>query len=252
MRLEKISVVPHPQNIPPGYMTASSRSLPAPRRLRPAGICFEAGRPTLWLFDGFNLYHSLRQSEADSGRKLRWLDLASLARNHQYIMGKDAELAELHYFTAIPHHFQGQAPETLERHRTYLRAITSGPLWCRVHLGHFQPRRLSEGRLWEEKGTDMAIATQVMRACVRHERPSLVVVSGDSDFVPLAEFVREAFPRTDLRFAFPAHRASRKLRLLCPQSFALSCESYARAQFPDEIRLPSGKMLTCPASWRNG
>ncbi len=237
-------------DIPPGYMTASSRSLPAPRRLRPAGICFEGVRPTLWLFDGFNLYHSLRQSEAGAGRKLRWLDLADLARNHQYILGADAELAELHYFTALPHHLQEIAPETLERHRIYLRAITANVPRCQVHLGHFQPRRLSEGKLWEEKGTDMAIATQAMRACAKYDRPIVIIVSGDSDFVPLATFIKESYHRVDLRFAFPANRASRKLRQICPGSFTLSSESYGRSQFPESLRLPSGKLLTCPASWR--
>lgn len=96
----------------------------------------------------------------------------------------------------------------------------------------------------------MAIAAGAVKAAVNGEAAEIIIVSGDSDFIPLAELMKESFPRVRLRFAFPAHRGSRKLARLCPGSFHLRPEAYAKAQFPETVRLPSGKHVVRPPQWR--
>lgn len=210
----------------------------------------EMSRAITWLVDGFNLHHSILQSTVAGAAPALWIDPMALADGHQYLMGKDTHVGRVEYFSAMPHHLRGTDPATLERHRLHLRALTARRPACALHLGHFQPRRGLEGRVWQEKGTDMAMAAAAMRVCLGNPGAGLVIVSGDSDFVPLARLIQEQWPRVELRFAFPAHRASRRLREICPGSFSLSPASYLAAQLPLRVRLPSGKFVECPVEWR--
>jgi uncharacterized LabA/DUF88 family protein len=210
------------------------------------------GQRAIWLVDGFNLYHSIRRCEQESAASLRWLNLRQLAENAQSSSGSPCEVGDVRYFTALPHHLAAKEPERLERHRAYLRALTAWRPSCAVTLGHFQPHRESSADVWREKGTDMAIAAEAVRVAMRREAEEIVILSGDSDFAPLALLMAESFPNTRLRFAFPAHRASRRLRQLCPGSFHLRPEAYARAQFPREVALPSGKFVRRPTEWSQG
>lgn len=206
-------------------------------------------RATTWLFDGFNLHHSILQATDRASAPALWIDPMALASAHQYLLGKETHVGRVEYFTAMPHHLRESDPEALERHRLHLRALTARRPHCGVHLGHFQPREGLEGRLWQEKGTDMAIATASMRACLDDPTGALVIVSGDSDFLPLVRLIKERWPGVDMRFAFPAHRSSRLLRQSCPGSFSLNPLSYAKSQLPHRIRLPSGKHIECPGAW---
>jgi uncharacterized LabA/DUF88 family protein len=203
----------------------------------------------IWLVDGFNLYHSLRRCEKDTGRGLRWLNLWELAAKTQPTIGSDCRLTDVYYFTALPHHLTASEPKRLERHEAYVRALTAWRPTCLIKLGHFQPRREAGKKTWHEKGTDMAIGATVIRAAIQADAEEIIIVSGDSDFVPLAELIKELFPKIRLRFAFPAHRTSLKLAQICPGSFHLRAEAYARAQFPDIVQLPSGKHVVRPANW---
>lgn len=203
----------------------------------------------IWLIDGFNLYHSIRRCEKETGANLRWLNLWQLASDMQSTIGSDCRMTSVGYFTALPHHLADTEPERLERHEVYIRALTAWRPGCAITLGHFQPHREAGARVWREKGTDMAIAAAAIHAAVKGEAEEVVVVSGDSDFAPLATLVNALFPRIRLRFAFPAHRGSRKLKQLCPGSFHLRADAYAKAQFPRVVRLPSGKHLVRPANW---
>lgn len=206
-------------------------------------------RPTTWLVDGFNLHHSILHVTQSGTPPPLWIDPRALAAAHQYLVGKETYIERVEYFSALPHHLRKIEPEIFERHRLHIRAITAQRLGCRVHFGHFQPRRGLEGKVWQEKGTDMAIAAAALRTCLDNPDTALVIVSGDSDFIPLARLIQERWPGVDLRFAFPAHRASRRLRQICPSSFSLSPTSYSRAQLPKQVRLPSGKYIECPVEW---
>lgn len=207
------------------------------------------GRQALWLVDGFNLYHSLRRCEAESGAKLRWLNLWKLAENAQSSIGSDCLLGAIGYFSALPHHLATEEPGRVERHEAYIRALTAWRPACWVKLGHFQPRRDSGHKIWHEKGTDMAIAAAAVKAALNEDAGEIIIVSGDSDFIPLAELMKESFPKVRLRFGFPAHRGSRKLARMCPGSFHIRPEAYAKAQFPETVRLPSGKQVVRPTRW---
>ena len=76
-----------------------------------------------------------------------------------------------------------------------------------------------------------------------------MIVSGDADYAPAVPVFRRLFPDKRVLFAFPFDRKNTELARLAPESFTLSAESYAKHQFPEAVRLPSGKFVVRPRVW---
>ena len=216
----------------------------------------ETDRRHAWLIDGFNLYHALCALERESGaRGLRWLNPFALANPHL----AEGGTPEIWHFTATPHHLKDADPEALHAHMAYQRALTA--LRPRVNLvtGVFSRERVlrrdKDGRMarwseWREKGTDVSLAIRAVSLAGNMSVTDITIVSGDSDFVPLAQLFRETSAGGRLRFAFPPGRFSRQLAELAPGSFTLGIEAIIAARMEDAIRLPSGKSAVCPDAWK--
>lgn len=209
---------------------------------------------TVFLVDGFNLYHSLARAARDlPGTSVKWLDLPAMLGSSLHLVDSRARLAAIHYFSAYAHHHQAENPGKLERHRAYVRALTANGV--HAHLARFQvrdvwcPRCRAFHATHEEKETDFAIACQLLTLAASDALDAGVIVSGDSDLAPAARAFRRAHPGKRLLFAFPYHRKNNELAKLAPGSFTFSRESYARHPFPDRVRLPSGNHVTKPALW---
>lgn len=210
--------------------------------------------------DGFNLYHSIAAfAEEASDESVKWLDLQGLARGIQPLISPTASLASIHYFTALPEHLYLANPGRLQRHRTYLRALTAhGSIRPTIILGRIAQQQVQIssaggavfGSLWREKGTDVALAMALLREAGKGDLDEAVIISGDADYLPAVRVFREMYPNVGLRFAFPRGRASKELSREAPNSFTLTSAAYLSQRLPESIRLPSGKFLHCPAEWR--
>ena len=213
-----------------------------------------------FFIDGFNLYHSLAAYAKESGdHSLKWLDLIGLAKGSLHEVGGSSELRSLHYFTALPEHLYLADPGRLQRHRTYLRALTGhGSLRPSIILGRIAQQQVQvriasgeiTGSIWREKGTDVALAMALLREASKGDMDEAVIVSGDADYLPAVKVFQEMYPDIGLRFAFPRGRASKELLREAPNSFTLTSAAYLSHRLPERIRLPSGKFLYCPAEWR--
>lgn len=213
-----------------------------------------------FFIDGFNLYHSVTAlAEEASDESVKWLDLQGLVRGILPLIAPTASLASIHYFTALPEHLYQANPGRLQRHRTYLRALTAyGSVRPTVVLGRIAQQQVLVrtnagelmGSIWREKGTDVALALAILREASRGDMDEVVIVSGDADYLPAVKVFREMYPRLGLRFAFPRGRASKELTREAPDSFTLASASYLSHRLPERIRLPSGKYLHCPPEWR--
>jgi hypothetical protein len=106
------------------------------------------------------------------------------------------------------------------------------------------------GRVWREKGTDVALAMALLREASLGDMDETVIISGDADYLPAVKVFREMYPRIGLRFAFPRGRASKELSREAPASFTLNSAAYRSHRLPDRVKLPSGKYLHCPLEWR--
>ena len=212
-----------------------------------------------FLIDGFNLYHSISQAaHGNEFRKCKWLDLGQLCRSTLHIISPKATIVSIHYFTATPHHLEKTNPNKLARHRLYLRALSSlrGPT-ITIHQGRIRQQEIliecSTGKTyikhWREKGTDVALATHLIYEAQLNMADEFVVISGDSDYVPVIRYFSLMFPNKNVRFAFPAGRPNNEIHKLAPLSFKLSADSYQSCQFPEVIKLPSGKNIYRPTQW---
>ena len=210
--------------------------------------------------DGFNLYHSVTKvAQETSDESVKWLDLQGLARGILPLISPTASLASIHYFTALPEHLYLTDPGRLQRHRTYLRALTAhGSLRPSMILGRIAQQQVQvrtasgeiTGSIWREKGTDVALAMALLREASKGDMDEVVIISGDADYLPAVKVFREMYPDIGLRFAFPRGRASKELLREAPNSFTLTSAAYLSHRLPERIRLPSGKFLHCPAEWR--
>ena len=140
----------------------------------------------------------------------------------------------------------------------YLRALTSlrNPA-ITIHKGRIRQQEIwvetSNGKNyikhWREKGTDVALAAHLLYEAQLNIADEFIVISGDSDYIPLISYFRLMFPNKNVRFAFPAGRPSKEIQQLVPLSFKFSADSYHSCQFPDVIKLPSGKNIQRPFEW---
>lgn len=54
---------------------------------------------TVFLIDGFNLYHSLRDASRDlHGVQTKWLDLRALCESYLATVGNNAQCTDIYYF----------------------------------------------------------------------------------------------------------------------------------------------------------
>ncbi|MEM9359627.1 MAG: NYN domain-containing protein [Pseudomonadota bacterium] len=212
-------------------------------------------RRTSFFIDGFNLYHSVRVAEKLlPNQQLKWLNIPALCESYLQMVGNGAELEEVHYFSAYADHLQNEAPDKPERHRKYVRALTASKV--KAHIGRFHSRKVwahKENKwidAYEEKETDVAIACKVLSLAQKDALDVAVLITGDSDFSPLAKTFKEDFPEKEILFAFPFARISKELRHICPNSFTISKEAYTKHQLPEQVQLPSKKFVTIPEEWR--
>ena len=137
-----------------------------------------------FIIDGFNLYHSIRDIEQDrSGLCLKWIDVKSLCSSSLYIVDRSAVLESIYYFTAFAKHLRD--PQVIARHQTYLKCLEDTGIM--VERGRFKPRDITCKRCnqkftrYEEKETDVAIASKLFEVFHDNSCDTAVLVTGDTD-----------------------------------------------------------------------
>lgn len=211
-------------------------------------------RRVAFLYDGFNLYHSLREASRDlGGAGTRWLDLVGLSRGLLPALGRDVRLLRVDFFTAIAGHADRISPGARGRQLAYLDTLTTTGV--NVVLGHFKSRRWTcdrcggHGRRFEEKETDVSIAVQLLDLLWNQQCELAVVVSADSDLAPAFRSAVRRFPSRPVYACFPYARSTDELRRIAARVFRLRKERYLAHQLPDPVLAPDGRVIRKPASW---
>ncbi len=110
-------------------------------------------------------------------------------------------MRSVHYFTALPEHLYLTDPGRLRRHQAYLRALTAhGEVRPAILLGRIMQLPVNievagvnvGGRVWREKGTDVALAMAWLREASLGGMDEAVIISGDADYLPAVKMFREA------------------------------------------------------------
>ena len=206
---------------------------------------------TVFLIDGFNIYHSIVDLERERGLRAKWLDYYSLCRSLLSALGKDFSLQGVHYFTALAHHLG--KPDVVSRHEDYIRCLEDTGVVA--ERGKFKARNIvckvcgQSFTRNEEKGTDVAVAARLLDLFCQDLCDCVVLVTGDTDLVPAFRTARRLFPDKKLVFAFPYARRNVELANIAPGSFRISYQNYVKYQLPSPYRLADGTVIGKPSSW---
>lgn len=196
--------------------------------------------------DGFNLYYGLRDH---SRRKHLWLDVVALSRS----LRPRSDLALVKYFTAPVL----DDPAAAKRQARYHKAmLAQNPQILQIIQGRFQRRTVTcrecetSWITYEEKETDVNVATAVVADAALGKAEAAMIVSGDSDLAPAVRTARNVSPKIFIAAAFPPSRYSAELKSLMPASFHIAPAKIRKAQLPDVVADESGRTYARPRKWR--
>jgi hypothetical protein len=211
--------------------------------------------------DGFNLYYRLLKENP----QFKWLDLRALAT---ILLQPQNQIRTIRYYTAgISGRFDPSAPA---RQQVYLDALQSIPE-ITIHLGSFlvtkpwsglvHPPQMRGGavpqfslpypvvaKVWktEEKGSDVNLASHLLRDAFQGSFDAAAVLSNDTDLMePIRIVTQELGLPVGLFCPVPKPAAG----LVQVASFIrhIRVHHMQESQFPDTI---PGSLFARPASWR--
>jgi uncharacterized LabA/DUF88 family protein len=219
-----------------------------------------------FLIDGFNLYHSTADLQRIRGLRVKWLNIYSFCSSFLHLLGRDAAIAEIYYFSAFAEHLND--PSIIKRHKDYIECLKSTGII--PEMGRFKPKEVTcplhnqlvkstptnmtcplRGRFikHEEKETDIAIAAKLFTIMFQNKCDTAILVTGDTDLTPAVKTCKRLFASKAMRFAFPYRRHNHELKTLLPDSFKIHAGSYVRHLFPDPVELPNGTKVRKPVTW---
>ena len=201
--------------------------------------------------DGFNLYYGAARAAA------KWLNLAALCER---LARPSDELLAIKYYTALisarPHDVEAPV-----RQQMYLRALKTIPNLS-IHYGHFlsHPVRMplaasvASGNVeyvevlkTEEKGSDVNLASHLLRDAYTDRFSLAVVLSNDSD---LAEPIRIVRQELGMRVGIwnPQKNPSRVLQRHADFFKKIREQALRECQFPSTLRDAHG-WFRKPRAW---
>jgi len=200
---------------------------------------------TVFLIDGFNLYHSL--DEKSGLHKYKWLDLRTLARQ---FMNPWESLEAVYYFTAINTWDQSKAA----RHKRYIKVLKDSGV--EVVLGKFKMKDKKCRRCGtvfktpEEKRTDVNIALYLFKLATLDRYDTAILITGDTDIAPAVETVKEVYPKKRVGVIFPINRLNLEMRSVADFDSRIQVDHLRQSRFADIVVLKNGKRITCPPGWK--
>lgn len=196
--------------------------------------------------DGFNAYHAIA---ALGEPMLKWLDYHSLVAS----MLREGDTLERVVFYTAP---SPLSAEKRARHANYVTALRATGIeiveskftrprkWCHKQQIHCKN--------YEEKQTDVAIATDIMSDCYEDAVDRVLLFTADSDQVPMVKRLRAKFPEKIIFLIAPPGRLNeaRELGEQCSGVSELKPETLRRFLLPPTILKPNGKPLAlCPPEY---
>jgi NYN domain len=211
--------------------------------------------------DGFNLYYRLLKDNP----RLKWLDLKALAKG---LLQPQNRIQSVRYYTArISGRFDPSAPA---RQQVYLDALQTIPE-ITIHLGNFlvskpwaglvHPHQMRGGvvpqftlpypvvaKIWktEEKGSDVNLASHLIRDACNGGFDVAAVLSNDTDLVEPIRIVTQELG-LPVGLLAPVPKPAAGLAQVASFIRHVRVQHIQVSQFPDII---GGSSITRPALWR--
>lgn len=212
--------------------------------------------------DGFNFYYGCFKQGNRCDPADKWLNYRLLA---DILAGPGNQVHQVHYFTAHVHRSKHD-PEQNLRQETYFRALRTVPS-VRLHYGKhipverkgdlLKPDPASLGvwlrerviiRTFEEKGSDVNLATQLLDDSYEGVVEHAIVVSNDTDLIAP---IRSARNRIRVSVASPHPTLAKELKKAADAAWILDVSDLARCRLPDPVIEADGTELHPPITWRS-
>lgn len=199
------------------------------------------GRTSFYV-DGFNLYHVLDRFCPEC----KWLDLRRVLRS---VIPASESISDLYYFSALAH----WKPERVFRHRAYIDALKASGV--AVVLGRFKDKerrcRLCQKSYvaHEEKRTDVNVALRMLEDAMDDRYDTAILVSGDTDFVPVLAAIKRRFPEKRVGVMAPLGSRATELKMVADFFIKMKRHHLKANQFPDVVETPQ-KRIVKPEQWK--
>lgn len=202
--------------------------------------------------DGFNVYHSLDDNHglpAKPYARYKWIDYWKLSE--QFVPAGDA-LESVHLFTAY-------CPWSASKRRRHRDLVSiQEDKGVQVKIGYFRPKtrtcrarggcHLKYGD-YEEKRTDVNVATQMLSLATQGKYDKAILFSGDSDYRPVIEEIRFLFPRITIISVLPIKRSGKALRNVAHHQLEMKLSHLKASRLSNTVYLRDGTRLDCPIEW---
>jgi uncharacterized LabA/DUF88 family protein len=202
-------------------------------------------RRVIFFIDGFNLYHALDHNP--NFHKYKWLNLSKLAKC--YVKRKD-KIVDIYYFTALATWSQSK----VKKHKTYIKALELEGV--KVVYGKFKKRDKKcqvckrNYRTYEEKETDVNIATKLFQLAIEGRYDIAIIITGDSDLLPAIDGLRATFPGKEIGVVIPIGRRAEDLKASCDFHMKMKEKHLRSSLFPETINFGTGQKISCPPTWK--
>jgi uncharacterized LabA/DUF88 family protein len=193
--------------------------------------------------DGFNLYFGMLDAGFDY---CKWLNIKVLVEN---LLKSNQVLIEVKYFTSRV----SNNPDKQKRQNTYLEALEA--IGVNIYYGNYQSDKIECKKcnnIWpkfNEKMTDVNIATQILIDAYQDKYDMAMLISGDSDLVPPIKAVHELFKTKRVFVAFPPKRHNQSVALIARGSLTIGRKKLIDSQFEIKISKKDGFVLSKPKAW---
>ena len=233
----------------------------------------QAVRRVVAYIDGFNVYYGLQNASRDSdklwvknggrveeclGRSLYWLDLQKVIvdtlRPHEHCL-------KINYFSAprkIPRRCRAQNEaellESNKRQMLYIDALRTLPLvevtlgWYVEKTPHACPECGHRSPRWEEKATDVGIATAMLRDAFRDRFDLALLLSADADLVPPVEETR-SLGKSVMLLLFPGRTRADRLKQCVDIVKEIRISDLRSCVMPPVVSREGLKPLVRPDRW---
>jgi uncharacterized LabA/DUF88 family protein len=196
--------------------------------------------------DGFNFYYGLKGDP--KWKRYYWLDIVKF---FEKFMKPDQELIKVKYFSARPDNQEKNA-----RQYAFFQANMENSRFQLI-LGKYLKKKITCfncGNIintYEEKESDVRIATQIVSDSYEKNCDIAIVVSADSDMIPSVELAKQAGQKVFIYFP-PNHYSSNLAALANGHPIQLSkYESrFRQSLLPDVVHLKEKNYdLSIPEKW---
>ena len=194
--------------------------------------------------DGFNLYFGLR---AKYGGRYLWLNLQDLAKN---LLKSDQELVFTKYFTTRI----SSPPDKQKRQSTFIEALETLE-YFQIYYGYYLLNQTkcrvcgNKSYIHSEKMTDVNIAVELLTYAFHDKFDIAMLISADSDLVPLLKSLKKLYPFKRVIVTFPPKRSSKELMNVANVTIRIDRSTLSRSLFPEQVKKPDKFILHRPPTW---